>query len=116
MLNEIKTKLQEIDDNIFYGMVDDRMKETVWDYIVFNRTVKRQNSNKTGYSDYYSVHVVRENFIPEGLEEAVIDKMLEIEGMRLAGNDGSYTYVPKPNTNVVVEMFSMDFVKAKKKA
>jgi hypothetical protein len=114
ILEDIKSKLQEIDTNVFYGMVDQSMKEQLWDYIVFNRNVMRTNANKTGYSTIYSVHIVREDFIPEGLEESVINKMLEIDGMRLAGSDGTYTYVPKPNTNVVVEMFSIDFVKPKK--
>lgn len=114
ILNDIQTKLKELDDNVFYGMVDSSMQETMWNYIVFNRTLMKPNANKTGYSDYYTVHIIREDWIPEGFEIEVINKMLEIEGMRLAGNDGEYTYVPKPNTNIVVEMLSIDFVKAKK--
>ena len=116
ILDDIKNKLEEIDPNVFYGMVDDSMKEMLWNYIVFNRSVKRASQNKTGFSDVYSVHIIRENFIPEGLEETVIEKMLEISGMRLDGAEGVYTYIQKPNTNTVVEMFSVEFVKPKKKA
>lgn len=87
------------------------MQETVWDYIVFNRKPTKPNPNKTGYSYYFTVNIIRENFIPEGLDLEVIDKMLEIPGMRLAGNDMEYTYVAKMNTDVVVEMLSIDFVK-----
>lgn len=111
ILQEIKDKLQEIDQNVFYGMVDDSMRETAWDYIVFERTRMSPNPNRTGNSYFFAVHVIRENFIPEGLEISVINKMLEIPGMRRANSDGTYDYVQKPNTNVVVEMFSVDFVK-----
>lgn len=116
ILEDIKNKLKEVEENVFYGMVDPAMKdETLWNYIVFNRSIKKQNENKTGYTDVYSVHIIREEFIPEGFEEEVINKVLEVSGMRLAGTDGTYTYVPKPNTDVVIEMFSIDFVKPKKK-
>ena len=114
ILNDIKTKLKELDTNVFYGMVDNSMQETLWNYIVFNRTSMKTTATKGGYSDYYSVHIIREEWIPEGFEIEVINKMLEIDGMRLAGNDAVYTYVPKPNTNIVVEMLSIDFVKPKK--
>ena len=114
ILDEIQKKLKEVDDHVFYGMVDNAMQATFWDYIVFNRTTMKANQNKTGYTDYFTVHIIRENWIPEGFEVDVINKMLEINGMRLAGNDAVYSYVPKPNTNVVIEMLSIDFMKAKK--
>lgn len=95
-------------------MVDPVMRETVWDYIVFNRKPTKVNENKTGYSYYFTVNIIRENFIPEGLDLAVIEKMRSIPGMKLSGVDMEYTYVAKPNTNVVVEMLSIDFVKAVK--
>lgn len=114
ILNDIKEKLQEVEAKVFYGMVDNSVQESVWDYIVFDRKRMAINTNKTSYSYYFSVHIVRENFIPEGFEMTVINKMLEIPGMRIADNDPLYEYVPKPNTNAVVEMLSIDFVKAVK--
>lgn len=111
ILNDIKQKLHEIDPNVFYGMVDDSMQKTLWNYIVFERKNMSPNSNKTSYSYYFTVHLVREEFIPEGLEMELVNKMLEIPGMRLTDQGGTYEYYPKPNTNVVVEMFSIDFVK-----
>ena len=115
ILEDIKNKLKEIDQNVFYGIVDNSIKEMQWNYIVFERKRMRASENKSGYSFYYSVHLIREAFIPEGEEESVIEKMLEIPGMRLAGDDGEYTYIQKPNTNTVIEMFSIDFMKAKKR-
>lgn len=114
ILNQIKEKLTEIDPKVFYGMVDPSIRETVWDYIVFDRKSLKPNASKTGYTEKYSVHIIREEYIPEGLELEVIDKMLEIDGVKLSGDDGIYTYVQKPNTNIVVEMFSVDFIRAKK--
>ena len=114
ILNELREKLQELDQNVFYGTVSTRMKEALWNYIVFNRAKLRVSQNRTGYSDYYDVHIVREDYIPEGLDKEVIDKVLEIDGMRLASEDGAYTYVRKDNTDNVVEMLSLKFVRARK--
>lgn len=111
LLNDIREKLEEKDDNVFYGMVDPKMRETEWNYTVFERKKLGFNENKTSASRYFTVHIVREEFIPEGFEMEVIKKVLEIPGMRLTSQDGEYTYVTKPNTNIVVEMFSIDFVK-----
>lgn len=114
ILEEIKQQLETIDSRVYYGMVDDRVRETVWDYIVFNRTNVKRTGNRTGLADYYDVHIIRENFIPEGIDVEVIEKMLEISGMNLSSDDGSYTYVQKPNTNTVVEMLTLHFVRARK--
>lgn len=115
ILDDIKEKLKEIDPNVFYGAVKSRMKEITWDYIVFNRTVMRSNPSKNAFSDVYTVHIIREEFIPEGTAEAVIEKMLEIAGMRLSGTDSEYDYTTKPKTDAVVEMLSIEFVRARKK-
>jgi len=115
ILDEITKKLEQIDPIVFYGAVDSSVKATLWNYIVFNRTTLKQNTNKTGFTDGYSVHIIRENFIPDGLAEEVIAKMLEINGMRESGSDMQYQYVVKPSTDTVVEMLSIDFVKARKK-
>lgn len=114
ILQDITKKLEEIDPVVFYGAVDRKMKTEVWDYIVFNRTTMKSNPNKTGYTDYYTVHIIRETFIPEGLAEEVIEKMSEI-GMKVAASDSEYNYMVKPNTDAVVEMLSIDFMKARKK-
>lgn len=115
ILNEIKEKLQEIDKRVYYGAVDiNDVKNSDWNYTVFNRNVTSIAPNKTGYSDHYTVNVVRENFVPVGTDNEIINKMLEIAGMRLASADINYTYVVKPNTNKVVEMMTIEFVKARK--
>ena len=114
ILNDIKEKLLEIDPNVFYGTVDDSMRETFWDYIVFNRTNIKRTGNKTSASDYFEVHIVRENFIPEGMDDEVIAKLCDLPGVKLSGNDSTFAYVQKPNTNIVVEMLTIPFVRARK--
>lgn len=114
ILTEIKEKLLEIDPVVFYGAVDTSKVETVWDYIVFERKVTKPSANQTGYSHYFTVHIIRENFVPEGLELTVIEKMKEIPGMKLSSNDMTYDYTVKPSTDAVVEMLSIDFVRAVK--
>lgn len=109
ILDDIKEKLEEIDEFVFYGAVDNRMKETLWNYTVFNRVKLTPSQNKTGYTAEYSVHIIRENFIPEGLEERTIEALKTIKGLRVDSDGGSYDYVTKPSTNTVVEMFSINF-------
>ena len=114
ILTDIEAKLKEIDPNTYYGMVDESQAETVWDYIVFNRTRIRHSGNKTSSSDFFAVHVIRENYIPDGMENAVIDALCELPGVRLTGEDTEFSYVQKPNTNIVVEMMSISFLRARK--
>lgn len=114
ILNDIKEKLLEVDPIVFYGMVDNSIRETVWNYTVFERKRIAINTNKNSFSYYFTVHIIRENFIPEGIDRTVISKVCEIPGMRVADNDPVFTYVAKPNTNVVVEMLSIDFVRPMK--
>lgn len=115
ILDEIQEKLLEIDPNVFYGAADNAMRETLWNYVVFNRKPTKIGVNQTSYTYYFSVNVIRENFVPEGLDLEVIKKMKEIPGVRLAGNDMEYNYIKKPNTNTVVEMLSIDFLKTEKR-
>jgi hypothetical protein len=114
ILEEIKDKLLEIDPVVFYGAVNTNEIETVWDYIVFERKVTKPSTNQTGYSHYFTVHIIRENFVPEGLELTVIEKMKEIPGIKLSSSDITYDYTVKPSTDAVVEMLSIDFVRAVK--
>lgn len=114
ILDDIKTKLEEIDPNVSYGTFDDVVVSHCWDYIVFERKALRQNANKTDYITVFTIHIIREEFIPDGLEEAVIEKLTEIAGVRPI-SEGIYEYTVKPDTDTVIEMFTMDFVRPRKK-
>lgn len=115
ILQEIQNKLEEIDPYVFYGMVDEQAITKEWNYIVFMRKGLSVGTNKQEYSDRYTVAIIRENFIPEGLDIEVIDKMCQLQGMRLASADCQYNYTQKPNTNTVVEILTMEFVRARKR-
>lgn len=114
ILTDIEEKLHEIDDFVYYGMADDSRKETAWNYTVFNRSTIKRNANKTSASDYFDVHIIRENYVPDGMDEVVIEKLCSLAGVRLSGEDCSFAYVQKPSTNIVVEMLTIHFVRARK--
>lgn len=119
ILDEIKNKLKEVDPVVFYGMADDvdeyGNKITDLNYIVFMRKALSVGANRTSYSDRFTVAIIREDYIPEGLDIDVIDKMCEIAGMKLASPDCQYNYTQKPSTNKVVEILTIEFVKARKR-
>lgn len=114
ILDDIQNKLLEVNSKVYYGAVDEKERETVWEYIVFDRQKTSIKENRTGYGDYFSIHYISEEYVPEGTDSAIISKMLEIHGMRLASNDIEYTYTMKPNTNTVVEIMTLSFVRARK--
>lgn len=113
ILADIEAKLKEIDANVYYGMVDESEQIVVYDYIVFNRTTITHNANKTSASDRFDIHVVRENYVPEGMDTTIISALCSLPGVKSAG-DCSFQYALKPNTNTVVEILTIPFVRARK--
>lgn len=109
----IREKLEEIDPLVFYGMAGNLSEDAMWDYTVFFRERRRQSDNRTGKTYAFHVAIVRENEIPEGLDDVVIQKILEIPGVR-TGGDATYAYTVKRNTGVSVEVLDIPFVKPMK--
>ena len=59
--------------------------------------------------------VVRENYVPEGMLERVIDAMRAIPGVKLdAAREVEYVYDVKPGTSRTVEMMIVRFVRGRK--
>lgn len=114
MRNQIKDKLLLIDKNLYYGMIPDNIKIEEWNYLVFSQKKIKKLSN-TDLPWYYSVTIVREDYIPDEIVFDVINKMEEIPGLKLADGDFGYDYTTKGNTDLVVEILSLDFVKSKKR-
>lgn len=114
-LEDIEAVLQELDPNVFYGMVeDDKVKKmAVWNYTVFNRTTINYSTNRTSTSDYFDVNIIRENYVPEGLDTEVIARLTALSGVRLAGN-ATLNYLRKPNTNIVMEILTIPFTRVRK--
>lgn len=114
ILDDIKAKLQEIDPHVYYGAVDPTNEFSLWNYTIFSRDRMNTNDNKTSHTYYYTVAIIRENFIPEGLAEQVIEKMCEIPGMRFAPSDHPFDYMVKPSTSAIIELLRLTFYKPKK--
>lgn len=115
VLDEIRKALEEVDPLVFYGQAGKLDGGDIWDYIVFSRDSLSVTGNNSGFTDTYRVAIVREEFVPDADVYAVIDAMLSIPGMRLAGNEFTYEYAAKPNTNTVCELLVIDFVKPRKR-
>lgn len=116
ILNDIKEALETVDSRVFYGMAGTLSDGDLWDYIVFSRAKLKPTGGKTGVAPTYRVAIIRENFIPEETIQAVVDAMSGIAGMRWTEGEAIFEYVKKPNTNTVVELLALDFVKPIKRA
>lgn len=115
MLNAIEEKLQAFADKVFYGTADEVKPSELWNYIVFWRDRLARNEGNTGYTDYYNVAVVNENWVPDELISSVIEAMETLSGMRLARSDISFEYTRKPSTGQVIEIAIITFCKSRKR-
>lgn len=115
MLETIESKLKELEYPVFYGIAESIQDGYLWNYIVFSRESTSRSQTNKGYSDYFHVAIVHENYIPVGLVEKVVDKLESIPGMRLAQSDVQYEYTRKDSTNAVVELAVMTFVCPRKR-
>lgn len=113
-LTDVEAVLKEIDTHVDYGMADKENMETAFNYIVFNRTGVVYSANKTGASDKFDVNIVRENYVPEGLDEEIVDRLCKLPGVRISG-DAEINYAQKPGTNIVIEVLTIHFVRARKR-
>ena len=115
ILDDISAKLAEVDPNVHYANVPKSMRDEPWDYVAFSRRGLRRSSKNTGWIDVFEVAIVREEFIPDGLPERVIAAMLAIPGMRCADQQFEYDYATKPESDDVVEMLTIEFVRPRKR-
>lgn len=120
LLNDVQKVLKEIDPIVFYGIVPAKLTDEngnevdEWNYTVFNRVKLKNYANKTSFCDRFEVHIVREEFIPDGIDIEIITKLTALPGVKLADEDGTYDYMMKPNTDTVVEMLTLTFTRGRK--
>lgn len=114
MLETIKETLEAVGLPVWYGAAKTLTAQDVWDYIVFYRTSLTTSTNKTSFSHTYEVAIVCEEYVPDETVQKVISGMLSIPGVKFVGNGGTYNYTRKPNTDQVVEVLTLDFVKPAK--
>lgn len=113
-LNLIQDALAGLGKPVFYGRAAELSGGDIWDYIVFSRATLASTGNKKGLADTFSVFIVQEEYIVDGFAEQVIAAMTSIPGVRLADGQMPYQYTTKPNTDVLLEVLELDFVKPRK--
>ena len=92
----------------FYGNATLKNTET-WDYTVFRRSTTKKAGSGSDFVRRYTVAIIRENFIPEGLEFEVIEAVKAKTKLKLADADITYSYVFKGQTDFVVEIALITF-------
>lgn len=115
MLQTIESKLREVSDLVFYGSADDVGNSALWNYIVFLRDRTSRSANNTGYTDFYTVAVIHENWVPDEMIESIVSKLETLPGVRLANTDIEFNYTRKPSTNAVIEIATLTFARARKR-
>lgn len=109
MRDKIKEKLEETKEEVFYGAGRFKDRDS-WDCIVYGkRRLKREKTNST---TIWFVAIVKEEFIPEGMEECVINKMREL-GLKKTDEDARYGYAEKSG-ECMAEICTIEFYKAEK--
>lgn len=114
VMNRIRNTLDSFvndDENmkgVFYGSCNAKELDK-WNYFVFNRkSTKRSPKSRDVFQTDYELHIIHEEFIPEGFVEKVIEALLEPADkgtkLKVTGDDISYNYMFKNNTSVVVEI------------
>lgn len=112
-LEKIEAALKEIDPRTYYGTAAKIGRDEPWDYTVFGRESATMNANYTSLTEVYPVAVIRENYVPESMEDAVLAAMRTIPGIKPTG-DVVYDYMVKPGTTDIVEMMIIRFQRSRK--
>lgn len=112
MIDEIKKALQEVESKVYYG-VGRFQGRTDWDCIVFGRRRSEKTASGAGKSKRWFVAMVKEDFIPEDMEEKVI-KAMQTLGFKESSGGATYDYVEKTG-ETVVEIGTIEFVKTEKR-
>lgn len=112
ILEEIQKALESVSDMpVYYGktFASENDKQN---YIVFNRrNVSKSGKNNCDFNYYYQVHIIHENYIPEGFEHKIVAAMEAIPGMKLTTDNHNYQYVLLNSTDTVVELLTLTFTK-----
>lgn len=114
ILTDVQQALEAIDEHTYYGTAAQHPKNAKWDYFVFSRDVLKRNSNRSSYADEIMVEIIREEYIPDGLPEQVIEAMEALAGVRLIEGKHEYWYAVKPSTQLTVERLVLHFSHSRK--
>lgn len=125
VLNRIRDTLQTLCaseetpmEGVWYGGCRADKLDT-WNYFVFNRQKGIKASNRMDLETRYEIHIIHEDYIPEGYVQTVIDALEAPAGpgtkLRLADEDILYEYTFKGNTTMVVEVATLVFIHPEKR-
>lgn len=121
LLDQFKEKLEELAKDrvcpmqaVEYGLLPAGQNVEKYNYLIFGRaTIGKRGTSKNDFTEYYSVSIVHENYIPDGYIYRVIEKVKEIKGIKLADQDITFDYGRKSGTDMTVEVASIIFSKAR---
>lgn len=112
----IYESLLKIDSNTFYGLAPQKFirEANKLDYIVYGSAgFSKAGTSGKDLVDYFSVSVIREDFVPEEIKQKVISEMIALPGIRLADKDANVNYLCKGSTDVLIEILTITFSKAR---
>ena len=114
ILGKIQDTLEEFELPVYYGRTFCKEKDR-WNYFVFNRRdFDKSGKSNMDYNYYYQIHIIMENYIPEGYEQEVIKRITENTKLKLINQPNTFNYTTKNNTDMVVEMLTLVFTKTLK--
>lgn len=107
VLEELATDKTEPMGSVYYGACQERVLDA-WNYFVYNRRKTTKSSNRLDFQTYYEVHIVHEDYIPEGYVERVVKALEDYKDvtLRVTADDIDYDYTFKggANTNTIIEI------------
>ena len=110
-LGKIEEALASFKLLVWYGKTFCKSDDK-WNYFVFNKKqFNRSGKSKIDFNYDYQVHIIMENYIEEGFEQKVIKKIKENTNLKLIDQPMQFNYVQKNNTNLVVEILTLEFTK-----
>ena len=111
ILKQIQDTLESFDLPVYYGRSFCKPEDD-WNYFVFNRYyINKSGKSNCDFNYYYQVHIIMEDFIPEGFEQEVIKAIQENTRLKLVDSSMTFNYTTKNNTDMVVEMLTITFTK-----
>lgn len=111
ILGKIQDTLDQFKLPVYYGRTFCKEKDA-WNYFVFNKKeFGKNNLSKINFNYYYQVHIIMEDYIPEGFEQEVIKVIQENTRLKLTDQPMQFNYTTKNNTDMVIEMLTLEFTK-----
>lgn len=97
---------------IFYGIKPSNIYLDDWNYLVFGQEhITKSGTNRQDLSTNIYVDIIRENYISDETIFSLIQKIEELNGVKLSSGSHPIDYILKGNTDVVCELMRLTFTK-----